>query len=227
MPTTVVYEVSAASLRGAKFGALEGATHVHCCHFRPPALPASLIGVESRILTGRMRGLGLVCPVKKWTKIAVGAVVMLVLIGAALWGSWASREPMYKGRSLTDYFDYGEYLVTSGPGPEAMKYFGTNSIPYVRAALRVRPTWGRTALVWIRLKAPWLGLRVRGADVEVLGAEAAYDSIVDAGCWGDAKAVCAPELRALMSYPGAGYRANGVRQVATNILAKLHTTSPP
>jgi hypothetical protein len=64
---------------------------------------------------------------KKLTTIAVGAAAV-VLIGAAVWGCWPSQEPMYKGKSVRQCLHHLTW--SSGERDRALRFFGTNSLPY-------------------------------------------------------------------------------------------------
>jgi hypothetical protein len=140
--------------------------------------------------------------VKLWTKIAVGAVAVLV-IGAAAWWGGASREPVYRGRGVREWIEGGDWKrgqwVSFRDSEEAFKHFGTNTIPYVRAGLRASDTWDRRMLLWLKLRAPWSGIRIRFAVAEHAVALAAYSQILNGDDWGEARAACEPELRALMN----------------------------
>jgi hypothetical protein len=152
--------------------------------------------------------------VKKWAKFAVGAMVMLAVTAA--WCCWPSREPLYKGKAVREYiYD----LATQGPTPQTedgLRFFGTNTVPYVRAGLRAKDTWGRTALAWVAASVPGLKIRVWTARQERLAALTALLHIQRLEAWGDAKDACAPELRALTKDPDPG-----IRRTATFVLANM------
>lgn len=132
---------------------------------------------------------------KTRTKIAVGAVAVLV-IGAAAW-CWPSREPVYQGIGARDFVAGSSTRIVDID--KAYRFFGTNLVPYVRASLRVRDTWDRRSLVWLGDHAPWLkkGLSERywePVDDERVNAFLVYAQIVDGDYWGDARAACAPSF---------------------------------
>lgn len=132
----------------------------------------------------------------KWTKIVAGAVVAL-LIGIAAWASWVNKEPMYDGVRLREWVFGSPFVAAHIPERhKALMFFGTNSVPYVRAALRVRDSPSRKVLVWVAAKAPWLRIKVHTARTQhFVGLMALYE-IQRLGAWGDAKGACAPELHA-------------------------------
>lgn len=155
----------------------------------------------------------------KWAKIALGAAAVLV-IGAVVWG-WPSRGPVYKGHGVREYLEVAS--LTAWPGTasyravvqariahldeplrnpdEALQFFGTNSIPYLRAALRARDTWTwkRRMLVWLAVNAPWLRVHVPHAMAEHEMAINAYHRILQHGCWGRAGDACESEVFALIT----------------------------
>jgi hypothetical protein len=107
------------------------------------------------------------------------------------------------------------------PNPEvdkALKFFGTNSVLYVRAGLRTKDTWDGRALAWVAAKAPLLGIRLRPAKMERETALLAYFWIVTSGSWGDATWTCEPEVRDLMND-----RDLNVRWNASQILISLES----
>jgi hypothetical protein len=140
---------------------------------------------------------------KKWTKIVVGAVaVMLLVIGAAAWRAWPSREPMYKGRGVREYlYDFKLSNVGHADAVSALSYFGTNAVPYIRALLRVRDSQSRRACLWVASKVPRLKLRVWSADAAHAKALDAYLVILANGYWGAERAACASEVRDLTNDP--------------------------
>lgn len=97
---------------------------------------------------------------------------------------------------------------------EALRFFGTNSIPYVSAALRARDSWGNRVLANM---APWLPVHVRHANAERFMALSAYHKILQQGYWGIAGAACENEVRALLADPPP------VSMLATNVLADIHS----
>lgn len=110
-----------------------------------------------------------------WTKIVAEAVVVL-LIGVAVWGCWPSKEPVYKGRTLRVWLSGCRDRTYRQPDTdEALCFFGTNTLPYIRAGLRARDTWGRRALGWAADKAPWLRIRVLTAEEKQTMALLAYN----------------------------------------------------
>lgn len=151
--------------------------------------------------------------VKTWTKIAGGGLVVM-LIGVALRACLPSKGPVYKGKGVR------EYMYSLGPDPdreEAFKYFGTNAIPYIRAGLRARDTLGQKALLWANVRAPWLKIRVMPAWASRTVALRSYHQILIADDWGDARAACAPEIRALANDPEPSFSRAG------KVLAEINT----
>jgi hypothetical protein len=146
---------------------------------------------------------------KKWTKIAGGGAVGVLVVAAAVWSCSATREPVYKGNGVREYV----YRAAWGgwPNPEVEKaliFFGTNSVPYVRAGLRAKDHWDRRVLAWFAAKVPQLKIRVRKANMEHDTALRAYCWIVTSGSWGDATWTCEPEVRDLMNDPDSNVRWN-------------------
>jgi hypothetical protein len=159
---------------------------------------------------------------KKWTRIAAGAAVVLA-VGAAICCGSASKEPVFKGRRVREYLEATSLIAWPKTAPmeakekfriahldeplrnpdEALRFFGTNSIPYVRAALRAKDNWNwwHRRLLWLSGKAPWLGIHVQPAILEHDMALGAYHRILQKGYWGSAGAACESEVHALTTEP--------------------------
>jgi hypothetical protein len=153
--------------------------------------------------------------VKKWTKVAAGAaLVMLMVIEVTAWRS-PSREPVYKGRRLGEYlYHFGVSGESTDDDLEAFIEFGTNGVPFVRRALQVRDTPSRKIAVWLAVKIPWLKLRVHSASETHLAALYAYDGILQAIDEGRGEPsgaeACASEIHSLLKDPDpfVRFRAN-------------------
>lgn len=73
---------------------------------------------------------------KKWTKIVGAVLPILLLIGTAAWWSWPNREPVYKGKGLREYvYDFAASEHVTWETAEALRFFGTNTVPHIRAGL--------------------------------------------------------------------------------------------
>lgn len=168
--------------------------------------------------------------VKTWTKIALGAATVM-LLGAAVWWSWPGREPVYKGKKMREYMHVFEPWPGASPfdydglTPEtyqAFAYFGTNTVPYVRAALRTRDTWDRRTLVWVAANAPWLKIRAKAASQEHRRGLLAYHCALNLGLWGSRRAACEPEVCDLMTNDPDP----NVRQAAAAVYSAIHVGYP-
>jgi hypothetical protein len=163
---------------------------------------------------------------KKWAKkVVAAALVLLTVIGAAI---WSSREPTYKGKGVQAYLNSCAHFQQPPVGrsstmwfittdEEAFRFFGTKSMPHVRNALRARETWGHKSLCWIAGKAPWLRMHVRDISEVHLTALVAYLSILQGDSWSNAGAACETDVRALTSDPNPV-----IRMFAGNVLAAIH-----
>jgi hypothetical protein len=88
----------------------------------------------------------------------------------------------------------------------AFRIFGTNALPYLRAAMRARNTRDLRTLAWLATHIPWLRIRPRSIDDEHMNALRIYSRILDKDYWRDSRAACEPEVRALMDDPNPSTR---------------------
>lgn len=156
-------------------------------------------------MTGAAEGLRYVAGhVNKWTKIAAGAAAVMV-IGAAAWCGWASKEPRYKGHTVHCYVNIlgsdARDSGVAGEKREALRYFGTNIVPCLHAALRARDTWDRRALVWLANHAPWLRLWAVPADSSHIAGLQTYTYALWVDSLGNMRAACASDVQDLLSDP--------------------------
>jgi hypothetical protein len=135
---------------------------------------------------------------------------------------WAEPGACLQSKRVREYINL--LYVTSGvtitpqarEADEAFRFFGTNSVPYIRAALREKETWGQRALWWVAHKAPWLRLPVQNADYQHTKALCVYHTILQQGYWGSAGAACETEVSALTSDPNPA-----TRRLATMVRAEM------
>lgn len=72
---------------------------------------------------------------KRWMKL-LGALALLAVFGLLAWQLFPSREPMYQGKRLSQWLDaYNQAasLKQTEPISEAIRAFGTNSLPFLLA----------------------------------------------------------------------------------------------
>lgn len=87
---------------------------------------------------------------RRRTTLAISAALVAALL---VWAFFASREPTYEGRSLSDWLTAGvyyedEYYYTDGtPFPrDAIQHIGTNAIPYLLEWIQYEPSPWKTKL---------------------------------------------------------------------------------
>jgi hypothetical protein len=137
-------------------------------------------------------------------KIFSCAVAVLV-IGVAVRLSWPSKEPLYKGRTVRQCLN--KLTWRSGERDQALRFFGTNSVPCIRAELRAKDHLGRSELAWIGARMPGLRVYLLSATDEHRFGLNDYLHIVQANDWGVANSACVPEVRALTNDPASDVAA--------------------
>jgi hypothetical protein len=162
-------------------------------------------------------------------------VVVLALLAALVTTvlCWARQpqEPVWKGKSLSHYlFPEPNAGFTLDQECEAFTHFGTNMLPYLSKALRVRDTSFRRALVRLTAKPPFQKLRVRPATEYHQAALYTYMDFImqpvsDGRMVTTAADACVPEITALLQDPDPL-----TRELATIVLhylpfAKWHANS--
>jgi hypothetical protein len=163
------------------------------------------------------------------------AVVILTaaVVGGVVLSVWPRRDPVYRGKPLSDYLDH--LAVCSGQGGnreedlEAFVQFGTNAIPYVRNAFRTRDTAPRRVMAWVAAKQSFIKVHIRPAGYAHCAALDAYAAILEAIDEGSgapsAAEACAPELRVLLKDPDPTIRnrAGELLHLAASVKARAES----
>jgi hypothetical protein len=109
-------------------------------------------------------------------KVAMGGCLLLAATVAAFLYPFRSVQPVFKGKTAREYV-YN--LGGSAEGSEAMRHFGTNALPDISSALRVRDTAARRALMWLAAHQTIVKVHVRSAEDIHFSALFAYQDILE------------------------------------------------
>lgn len=139
----------------------------------------------------------------KSRKIAIVACLLLASASAAFLYPFRSAQLVFKGHTVRD-------LVYNSGGSDdcdaAMRHFGTNALPDISSALRVRDTPARRALVWLGAHQRIIKFHSRPAAEIHFSAFSAYRGILELVYerWlpPEVADTCAPEIRALAARSG-------------------------
>jgi hypothetical protein len=127
-----------------------------------------------------------------------GGCLLLAAVCAAFLRASAPVEPVFKGKTVREYV-YS--CAGSTEGYEAVRHFGTNALPDISRALRVRDTAARRALVWLGRHQKVIKVPVNSAEDIHFAAYFAYKPILELVYerWLPPAVAdsCAPEIRAL------------------------------
>jgi len=131
-----------------------------------------------------------------------GCLLMVAAYAAFLHAS-APVEPVFKGLTVSEWI-YNRGGSTEGY--EALRHFGTNALPDISRALRVRDTAARRALVWLGRHQKVIKVPVGSAEDIHFSAFFAYKPILELVYerWLPPAVAdsCAPEIRALAAQGG-------------------------
>jgi len=113
----------------------------------------------------------------KNSRVAImGGCLLVTAISAAFLYPSVKGGPVFKGKTMREYvYNFGG----SDECSEAVRHFGTNALPDISSALRVRDTVARRALVWLAVHQTIVKLHIRSTEDIHISALSACKGILE------------------------------------------------